>query len=110
MPGVLSGPREAAAVRRIDAAGPRYILLCNRTTAEFGPAAFGRDYAVQLWSDVGRHYVLAAAFGPAAPAAPVGAKDFFIRLYERSPRANAPLELASTGPRRQPTPSISALE
>jgi len=110
VPGVLSGSREAAAVRRIDAAGPKYILLCNRTTAEFGPAAFGRDYAVQLWSDVGRHYVLAAAFGPAAPAAPIGAKDFFIRLYERSPRTSAPLELTSTGPRRQPTPSISSLE
>jgi Dolichyl-phosphate-mannose-protein mannosyltransferase len=110
VPGVLSGSREAAAVRRIDAAGPKYILLCNRTTAEFGPAAFGRDYAVQLWSDVGRHYVLAAAFGPAAPGAPVGAKDFFIRLYERSPAVNAPIELTSTGPRRQPTPSISSLE
>ena len=110
VPGVLSGAREAAAVRRIDANGPKYILLCNRTTAEFGPAAFGRDYAVELWSDVGRHYVLAAAFGPAAPAAPVGAKDFFIRLYERSPAANAPLQLASTGPRRQPTPSLPALE
>lgn len=110
VPGVLSGPREAAAVRRIDAFGPRYILLCNRTTAEFGPAAFGRDYAVELWSDVGRHYVLAATFGPAAPAAPVGAKDFFIRLYERSPAANAPLRLASTGLRRQPTPSLPALE
>jgi hypothetical protein len=110
VPGVLSGPREAAAVRRLDAAGPKYILLCNRTTAEFGPAAFGRDYAVALWSDVGRHYVLDAAFGPAAPAAPVGAKDFFIRLYERSPAANAPLRLASTGPRRQPTPSLPVLE
>jgi len=110
VPGVLSGAREAAAVRRIDAFGPRYILLCNRTTAEFGPAAFGRDYAVELWNDVGRHYVLAAAFGPAAPAAPVGAKDFFIRLYERSPAANAPLQLASTGLRRQPTPSLPALE
>jgi hypothetical protein len=110
VPGVLSGPREAAAVRRINAFGPRYILLCNRTTAEFGPAAFGRDYAVELWSDVGRHYVLAAVFGPAAPAAPVGAKDFFIRLYERSPAANAPLQLASTGLRRQPTPSLPALE
>lgn len=110
VPGVLSGSREAAAVRRIDEAGPKYILLCNRTTAEFGPAAFGRDYAVELWSDVGRHYVLAAAFGPAAPAAPVGAKDFFIRLYERSPAANAPLQLASSGPRRQPAPSLAALE
>jgi hypothetical protein len=110
VPGVLSGAREAAAVRRIDAFGPKYILLCNRTTAEFGPAAFGRDYAVELWSDVGRHYVLAAAFGPAAPAAPVGAKDFFIRLYERSPAASAPLQLASTGLRRQPTPSLPVLE
>jgi hypothetical protein len=110
VPGVLSASREAAAVRRIDTAGPKYVLLCNRTTAEFGPAAFGSDYAVELWSDVGRHYVLAAAFGPAAPAAPVGAKDFFIRLYERSPAANAPLQLASTGPRHQPTPSLAVLE
>jgi 4-amino-4-deoxy-L-arabinose transferase-like glycosyltransferase len=103
VPGVLSGSRETAAVRRIDDAGPKYILLCNRATAEFGPASFGRDYAVELWDDVGRRYVLAAAFGPAAPAAPVGAKDFFIRLYQRSPAANAPVQLASTGLRRQPT-------
>ena len=110
VPGVLSGSREAAAARRIDAAGPRFVLLCNRTTAEFGPVAFGRDYAVGLWSAVGRHYLLAATFGPGAAAAPVGSQDFFIRVYERSPAANAPVQLASTGLRHQPGPGISSPE
>jgi len=110
VPGVLSGPREAAAARRIEAAGPKYVLLCNRTTVEFGPAAFGRDYAVELWSAVARHYVLAATFGPAAPAAPVGSQDFFIRLYQRSPAAGAPVQMASTGLRRQPGPWVSSPE
>jgi hypothetical protein len=110
VPGVLSGPLEAAIARRIDAAGPRYILLCNRPTAEFGPEAFGRDYAVQLWRDVDRHYVLAAAFGPAAPTSPVGANEFFIRLYERSPAANAPVRLASTGLRHQPSAGVPLSE
>jgi hypothetical protein len=102
LPGVLAGPRESAAARRIDAAGPRFVLLCNRPTAEFGPEAFGRDYAVELWNGVDQHYRLAAAFGPAAPTSPVGAKDFFIRIYERTPAASAPIQLASTGLRHQP--------
>ncbi|MBV8202356.1 MAG: hypothetical protein JOZ15_17200 [Acidobacteria bacterium] len=102
LPGVLAGPREAAAVRWLDTAGPRYVLLCNRPTAEFGLAAFGRDYAVELWNDVDRHYSLAAAFGPAAPTSPVGAKDFFIRIYERTRAASGPIRLASTGLRHQP--------
>ncbi len=104
LPGVLFGPREDAVARQIDAAGPRYVLLCNRPTSEFGPEAFGRDYAVELWNEVGHSYTLAAAFGPAAPTSPVGASDFFIRIYERTPRASAPVQLASTGPRQQPVP------
>jgi len=107
LPGALSGRREAAAARRIDDAGPRYVLLCNRPTPEFGPAAFGRDYAVPLWREVERRYVLAAAFGAAGPAAPVGAKDFFVRVYERRPGAGAPVQLASTGVRRWPGPGFA---
>lgn len=102
LPGVLTGSRETAAEHRIDDAGPKYVLLCNRPTAEFGPEAFGRDYAVELWRDVDHRYRLSAAFGPAAPNAPIGARDFFIRVYERNPAANAPARLASTGLRHQP--------
>jgi hypothetical protein len=84
VPGVLYGPREAAVAAQIDAAGPRFILLCNRPTPEYGPTSFGRDYAVQLWRTVERRYVLAGAFGPAPPDAQVGAGDFFIRIYRRA--------------------------
>jgi hypothetical protein len=89
VPGVLSGPREAAVARQVGRAGPRYILLCNRPTPEYGPVAFGRDYAAGLWSEVEKHYVMAGSFGWARPTAPVGAGHFFIRLYERSPEAIA---------------------
>ncbi len=95
LPGALSGEQETDTARLIGAAGPTFILLCNRPTAEYGPAAFGRDYAVPLWSEVEHHYALTEAFGTARPTAPVGAKDFFIRLYERTP----PQQLAAAGPR-----------
>jgi hypothetical protein len=98
VPGVLQGPREAAAARQIGVAGPKYVLLCNRPTPEYGPTAFGRDYAARLWREVEGRYVLAGAFGGAAPTAPVGAGRFFIRLYERSPRVAAPVQLPSARP------------
>jgi hypothetical protein len=85
VPGVLSGEREDAVVRQVEVSGPRYVLLCNRPTPEYGPVAFGRDYAARLWSEVESRYVLTRSFGWARPSAPVGARRFFIRLYERSP-------------------------
>jgi hypothetical protein len=108
LPGALAGSREAAAARQIGDAGPRYVLLCNRPTSEFGPRAFGRDYAVPLWREVERHYVLAGAFGAAEPTAAIGDRDFFIRLYERSPATTASALLAATGPRRWPSPRVAA--
>ena len=103
VPGVLHGPREAAAARQVDTAGPKYILLCNRPTPEYGPIAFGRDYAAGLWNEVEGRYVLAGAFGWAAPTDPVGAGRFFIRLYERSPGTTAPIQLPSSGLRHWPS-------
>lgn len=98
LPGVLSGDREAAAARLIATDGPRFILLCNRSTAEWGPASFGRDYDVALWHEVERHYRLGAAFG-AAPTAPVGSDLFFVRVYERRPQPEVPrVRLAERGP------------
>jgi hypothetical protein len=100
VPGVLAGLPEAATARQVDVAGPKYILLCNRPTPEYGPVAFGRDYAARLWTEVQGRYVLTGAFGWALPNAPVGTSEFFIRLYERNPAANAPVQLPSSGLRR----------
>jgi hypothetical protein len=108
VPGVLSGPREAAAARQVGRAGPKYILLCNRPTPEYGPVAFGRDYAAQLWREVGNRYVLARSFGGARPTAPVGDERFFIRLYERNPGPPAPVQLPTAGPGRGPGGPILA--
>jgi 4-amino-4-deoxy-L-arabinose transferase-like glycosyltransferase len=106
-PGVLAGKREVEAAKLIERAGPRFILLCNRSTPEYGPASFGTDYDVWLWRDVQRHYLLAASFGQAQPEAPVGAGLPFIRIYERIPeRDRPPLQLASTAG-REPAASIA---
>jgi hypothetical protein len=109
VPGVLDGPPEAAAARQVDVAGPEYILLCNRPTPEYGPVAFGRDYAARLWSEVESRYVLAGAFGWARPTAPVGAGLFFIRLYERSPQAPPAVRLPSLGHGRRPGAEVKVL-
>ena len=89
-PGVLGGGREAEATARLLASLPRFVLLANRPTPEFGPRAFGGDYATGLWSAVEDHYSLAAAFGNAAESAPVGARRFFIRIYEPDPGSAHP--------------------
>jgi hypothetical protein len=84
-PGVLGGGREAEAAARLLASRPRFVLLANRPTPEFGPRAFGDDYAAGLWAAVEDHYSLAATFGNAAEGAQVGARRFFIRIYEPDP-------------------------
>jgi hypothetical protein len=84
-PGVLGGGREAEATARLLTSRPRFVLLANRPTPEFGPRAFGDDYATSLWSTVEDHYSLAATFGNAAEGAPIGARRFFIRIYEPDP-------------------------
>jgi hypothetical protein len=84
-PGVLGGGREAEAIARLLATRPRFVLLANRPTPEFGRRAFGDDYAAGLWSTVEGGYSLAATFGNAADGAPIGARRFFIRVYEPNP-------------------------
>ncbi len=83
LPGVVEGQLDAATAGQIERVGPRYILLCNRPTPEYGKPSFGRDYAQRLWSAVSERYALAGAYGPASSSAPVGARDFFVRLYVR---------------------------
>jgi|GEM_PF-1085081 len=84
-PGVLDSEREAAAVARLLADPPRFVLLANRPTSEYGARAFGKDYAVELWSAVASRYSLAASLGNAREDAPIGARRFFIRVYELVP-------------------------
>jgi hypothetical protein len=84
-PGVLGSGREAEAIARLLTTRPRFVLLANRPTPEFGARAFGEDYATCLWTAVEDHYSLAATFGNAREGAPIGGRRFFIRVYEPSP-------------------------
>ncbi|HVT17111.1 MAG TPA: hypothetical protein VHQ90_13150 [Thermoanaerobaculia bacterium] len=94
-PGVLYGQREAEVARQIDLAGPRYVLLCNRPTSEYGPRSFGIDFAILLWKQVEDRYHLVGSFGPAWRWARVGAKRFFVRVYERNPDPPGPAQAAA---------------
>jgi hypothetical protein len=97
LPGHLDAEREARVVDRIEREGPRYFLLVNQAAPAFGPAAPGRDYAVEIWRAVEARYRLAASFGDVPPDAPAGGPRFFIRIYERRP--------AQTALDRFPTPN-----
>ena len=79
---MLGAGREAEAIARLLAVRPRFVLLANRPTREFGARAFGEDYAAALWSAVEDHYTLAASFGNAPEGAPIGGRRFFIRVYQ----------------------------
>jgi hypothetical protein len=83
MPGQLDSQSEQVVADQLATDGPRYVMLTNRPTGEFGAIAFGRDYASEVWGSVESHYSLAGTFG-SFPTAPVGAASFFVRIYERS--------------------------
>ncbi len=85
LPGHLDAAGETRVAERIERSGPRFFLLVNQPAPAFGSVAFGRDYAVEVWRAVERHYRLAAVFGEAPPEALVGDPRFFIRVYERLP-------------------------
>lgn len=83
LPGHLDAAGEERLIGHIEKDGPRFILIANRPTPEFGAPGFGRDYAVGVWNEIRRHYRLSASFGPAPLEAAVGSPAFFIRVYER---------------------------
>ncbi|HEX5854598.1 MAG TPA: hypothetical protein VFZ57_03180, partial [Thermoanaerobaculia bacterium] len=84
LPGHLDPAGEERLIRRIETGGPRFILVANRPTPEFGAARFGIDYAAGVWSEIERRYSIRATFGPAPPEAVIGSPLFFIHLYERN--------------------------
>ena len=84
LPGHLDAGGERAAIERLRERPPRFVVLLDQPAGAFGPVAFGRDYAQELWAAAIRPCGLVASIG--APAsAPVGAAPFFIRIYERRP-------------------------
>jgi hypothetical protein len=89
-PGTFDERTERQATGRLIASRPRFILLANRPTPEFGARSFGVDYATTLWAAIEAHYDLGASFGPAPPWAGVGSRLFFVHLYEplAEPAAN----------------------
>ena len=81
-PGYLDAAGEARAIRQLQVADARLILITNRLTEEFGPAVFGRDYCVRLMEWIETRYAVCAVFGPVKDRAQqIGGKPFFIRAY-----------------------------
>ncbi len=81
-PGFLDSHGNARAIRQLEDARTRLVLVANRPTAEFGPNAFGRDYSVELMRWVQSHYQPCAMFGAVKnPGLQVGDRPFFIRAY-----------------------------
>lgn len=81
-PGFLDTAGETRAIRQLQEADTRLVLITNRTTAEFGPAVFGRDYSQRLMRWVEAHYRPCAIFGPVKdPNLQIGDRPFFIRAY-----------------------------
>jgi hypothetical protein len=87
-PGYLDARAEARAIRQLQDAHTALILIPNRPTAEFGPAAFGRDYYQHLMRWIEGHYTSCAIFGPVQdPKLQIGDEPFFVRAY--CPREDA---------------------
>jgi len=83
-PGFLDAAGEARAIRQLQDARTGLILIANRPTREFGPAAFGRDYCQHLMRWIEVHYAPCAIFGPVKDSGlQIGDQPFFIRAYCR---------------------------
>jgi hypothetical protein len=81
-PGFLDTAGETRAIRQLQDAHTRLVLITNRTTAEFGRAVFGRDYCQRLMRWIEVHYTACAIFGPVKdPNLQIGDRPFFIRAY-----------------------------
>lgn len=85
LPGHLTADDERRVAERLESHGPRFVLVANLSTAPFGPSWFGVDYARDIQRVIDQRYRAAATFGPAPPDAPIGAPDFFVRVFLRRP-------------------------
>ncbi len=81
-PGLLN---EQRAMRQLESAGTRLILLTDRPTDEFGAHAFGRDYAQSTMAWIEARYRACGVFGiQPRPDRQIGSGRFFIKAYCRS--------------------------
>jgi hypothetical protein len=81
-PGYLDTDGEVRAIGQLRDAHTALILIPNRPTREFGPAAFGRDYCQRLMRWIEEDYRICAIFGPVKDASlEIGDKPYFIRAY-----------------------------
>lgn len=56
LPGYLTAANEPEVLAELQRARPRIVLLWNRTTSEYGPAAFGGDYAKSIGRWIAENY------------------------------------------------------
>jgi hypothetical protein len=81
-PGFLDAGGDRRAIGQFLLANTGLILITNRTTAEFGPAVFGRDYCQRVMRWIEAHYTACAIFGPVKDRnLQIGDRPFFIRAY-----------------------------
>ena len=88
LPGMVTLPEEESAIRTLQNLSVPLVLIVNRSTAEFGQAAFGVDYETTLVSWIEKNYKACATFSAhpnvqqdARPQ--IGNPFFFIRAYCR---------------------------
>ncbi len=82
LPGALDDTGENEVLARLDREKPKLVLLCNRTTQEYGTRPFGKGYAIHLWAGVGERYRQVASFD--LPHRGPGQRgNWLVRIYER---------------------------
>jgi hypothetical protein len=83
LPQVLApGPATADYIEELARADPRYILISDRATPEFGLPLFGVDYGQQIMAWIGQHYRVVQQIGDYQPVEFPGAWGAL--LYERT--------------------------
>ncbi|MFM8392756.1 MAG: glycosyltransferase family 39 protein [Acidobacteriota bacterium] len=91
IPGLMSRADEALSIETLDRLEIPYILIVNRPMREFGSTAFGEDFYQDLGRAIADRYRLAEVYGADGDrTAQIGDPRFFIRIYERKVRLNAP--------------------
>jgi hypothetical protein len=62
LPGHVDARVDRDLAADLDRARPGFVVLVNRPTPEYGPAAFGRDYAVEIAVRLARDYAVEKRF------------------------------------------------
>jgi 4-amino-4-deoxy-L-arabinose transferase-like glycosyltransferase len=91
VPGMLDQAGELRAIADIERTQTPIVMIANRSTHEFGQAAFGIDYDRRLMKWIETNYRVCGIFGPVHDdRLQVGSPVFFIRAYCRVDGAQKP--------------------